>query len=56
MSETLLRWLVRAALCTSAFAVQAQGAGSPITTTTSAFRTEAKSWVPADSPSVCLRP
>ena len=29
MSETLLRWLVRAALCTSALAVQAQGAGSP---------------------------
>jgi hypothetical protein len=29
MSETLLRWLVRAALCTSAFAAQAQGAGSP---------------------------
>ena len=28
MSETLLRWLVRAALCTSAFAAQAQGAGS----------------------------
>lgn len=27
MSETLLRWLVRAALCTSAFAAQAQGAG-----------------------------
>ena len=29
MSETLLRWLVRATLCTSAFAAQAQGAGSP---------------------------
>ena len=29
MSKTLLRWLVRAALCTSAFAAQAQGAGSP---------------------------
>lgn len=29
MSKTPLRWLVRAALCTSAFAVQAQGAGSP---------------------------
>lgn len=29
MSKTLLRWLVRAALCTSAFAVQAQGASSP---------------------------
>ena len=29
MSDTLLRWLVRAALCTSAFAAQAQGAGSP---------------------------
>ena len=28
MSETLLRWLVRAALCTSAFAAQAQGASS----------------------------
>lgn len=28
MSKTLLRWLVRAALCTSAFAAQAQGAGS----------------------------
>jgi hypothetical protein len=31
MSETLLRWLVRAALCTSAFVAQAQGAGSPAT-------------------------
>jgi hypothetical protein len=29
MSQTLLRWLVRAALCTSACAAQAQGAGSP---------------------------
>ena len=29
MSRTRLRWLVRAALCTSAFAVQAQGTGSP---------------------------
>ena len=29
MSETLWRWLVRAALCTSAFAAQAQGSGSP---------------------------
>ena len=29
MSKTLLRWLVRAALCTSALAAQAQGAGSP---------------------------
>ena len=29
MSQTFLRWLVRATLCTSAFAVQAQGAGSP---------------------------
>ncbi len=29
MSDTLLRWLVRATLCTSAFAAQAQGAGSP---------------------------
>ena len=29
MSKTFLRWLVRAALCTSAFAAQAQGAGSP---------------------------
>ena len=28
MSETLLRWLVRAALCTSTFAAQAQGASS----------------------------
>jgi hypothetical protein len=28
MSATLLRWLVRAALCTSAFAAQAQGATS----------------------------
>ena len=28
MSETLLRWLVRATLCTSAFAVQAQGNGA----------------------------
>lgn len=31
MSKTLLRWLVRAAFCTSAFAAQAQGAGSPAT-------------------------
>lgn len=30
MSESLLRWLVRATLCTSAFAVQAQGTGSPV--------------------------
>ena len=29
MSETLLRWLVRAALCTSAFAAQAQDTVSP---------------------------
>ena len=29
MFETLLRWLVRAALCTSALAAQAQGANSP---------------------------
>ena len=28
MSETLLRWLARATLCTSVFAAQAQGAGS----------------------------
>ena len=31
MFKILLRWLVRAALCTSAFAAQAQGAGSPPT-------------------------
>ena len=31
MSETLLHWLVRAALCTSALAAQAQGASSPST-------------------------
>lgn len=31
MSETLLRWLARAALCTSALAAQAQGAGSAST-------------------------
>jgi len=29
MSKTLLRWLVRATLCTSALAAQAQGASSP---------------------------
>ena len=29
MSQTLLRWLVPAALCTSALAVQGQSAGSP---------------------------
>ena len=29
MSETLLRWLVRATLCTTALAAQAQGASSP---------------------------
>jgi hypothetical protein len=29
MSKTLLRWLVQAALCTSALAAQAQGASSP---------------------------
>jgi hypothetical protein len=29
MSETLLRWLVRATLCTTAIAAQAQGASSP---------------------------
>ena len=31
MSESLLRWLVRAALCASAFAAQAQGVNSPNT-------------------------
>ncbi len=48
MSETLLRWLVRAALCTSAFAAQAQGAGSP--TATPATRSDpldAKASVPS---------
>lgn len=48
MSETLLRWLVRAALCTTAFAAQAQGAGSP--TATKATRSDpldAKADVPA---------
>ena len=34
MSKTLLRWLVRATLCTSAFAAQAQGTGSPTATPT----------------------
>ncbi len=29
MSENFLRWLVRVTLCTTAIAVQAQGAGSP---------------------------
>jgi hypothetical protein len=29
MSKTILRWLVRAALCTFAIAAQAQGASSP---------------------------
>jgi hypothetical protein len=29
MFQTLLRWLVRATLCTTAFAAQAQGASSP---------------------------
>ena len=29
MSKTLLRWLVRATLCTTALAAQAQGASSP---------------------------
>lgn len=29
MSQALLRWLVRAALCSSACATQAQGVGSP---------------------------
>jgi hypothetical protein len=48
MSEVLLRWLVRAALCTSAFAAQAQGAGAP--TAAPATRSDplgAKASVPA---------
>ena len=48
MSQTLLRWLVRATLCTSAFAAQAQGAGSP--TPAPATRSDpldAKTHVPA---------
>ncbi len=50
MSQTLLRWLVRAALCTSAFAAQAQGASSP--TAAPATRSDpldAKANVPAPS-------
>jgi hypothetical protein len=49
MSETLLRWLVLAALCTSAFAVQAQGVNSPNTPATAARLDplDAKANVPA---------
>jgi hypothetical protein len=48
MSESLQRWLVRAALCTSAFAAQAQGAGSPTAAAaTRADPLDAKASVPA---------
>ncbi|HOM12965.1 MAG TPA: hypothetical protein PLB41_06570 [Rubrivivax sp.] len=48
MSETLLRWLVRATLCTSAFAAQAQGAGSPpVAPATRPDPLDAKTDVPA---------
>ena len=47
MSQILLRWLVRAALCTSAFAAQAQGAGSPSAPATRPDPLDAKASVPA---------
>jgi len=48
MSQTLLRRLVGAALCTSAFAVPAQGAGSPTAApATRADPLDAKASVPA---------
>lgn len=47
MSQILLRWLVRAALCTSAFAAQAQGAGSPSAPATRPDPLDAKAIVPA---------
>ena len=48
MSQTLLRWLVRAALCLSAFAAQAQGTGSPAAApATRSDPLDAKASVPA---------
>lgn len=47
MSDSLLRWLVRAALCTSAFAAQAQGAASPAAPASRPNPLDAKASVPA---------
>lgn len=47
MSQIFLRWLVRAALCTSAFAAQAQGSGSPPAPASRPDPLDAKANVPA---------
>jgi len=47
MSEALLRWLVRAALCSSAWAAQAQGAGSSKAPAARPDPLDAKASVPA---------
>ena len=47
MVHILLRWLVRAALCTSALVAQAQGAGSPTAPATRPDPLDPKASVPA---------